>query len=125
MDETKDFPTLDVLSVVTGRLMADIGGVYEVLSWMAGESLFTHQLLRVGREAEPVILAMHPALRQAVAEADQVNRDNYQDWGRTWVERYGDTIAVPKLNADQHESIDALSELAKKVHPDRIITVTT
>ena len=121
--ETKEFATASVLSCVTGRLMGDIGGVYEVLGWMTGESLFTHQLPRVSREATPVILVAHPTLQAAIDEAEQVTPDNFRQWLQTWEDRYGPTIAVPKLNAEQHERIDPLSELAEKVHPDKIVTV--
>jgi hypothetical protein len=120
---TKDFPIGAVLSVVTGRLLCDIGGVYDVLNFMSGESLFTHQLPRVGEEAEPVILAMHPRLAAAKDEAEQVNRDNWRDWLATWTDRYGETIAVPRMTIGEHERIDAMSGLAEMVHPDRIIVV--
>lgn len=123
MNETKDFPTSGVLSTITGRLMGDIGEVYEVLNWMTGESVFTHQIPRISREAQPVIIAAHPQLAAAISEAEQVNPDNFRTWLKTWVERYGATISVPKFNVDQHEQIDPVSELAEKVHPDRIITV--
>lgn len=99
---TKEFATRDVLSTITGRLMGDIGGVYEVLNWMTGESVFTHQLPRIGREATPVLVATHPALQQAVDEAEQVTQENYQEWRQTWEDRYGPTIAVPKFGADDH-----------------------
>lgn len=121
--ETKEFATADVLSCVTGRLMGDIGGVYEVLGWMTGESLFTHQLPRVGREARPVLIAKHPNLQQAVDEAEQVTTENFRVWRDTWIDRYGPTIAVPKMTTTQHERIDPLSELAEKVPPDKIVTV--
>lgn len=120
----KEFASRDVLSTVTGRLMGDIGGVYEVLNWMAGESLFTHQLPRVADEARPVLLAAHPLLQQAVDEAEQVTTENYHQWRQTWEDRYGPTIAVPKFSADAHEQIDPMSELAEKIHPDKIITVS-
>ena len=120
---TKLFSTLDVMSVVTERLMGSMGGVYEVLNWMTGESLFTHQLPRVGREAVPVILAMHPHLRAAIDEAEQVTPENYQMWGSTWVDRYGAQITVPTMNEGQHERIDPMSELAEHVAPERIMVV--
>jgi hypothetical protein len=120
---TKNFPIDAVLSVVTGRLMGDIGGVYEVLNWMTGESLFTHQLPRVSREAEPIILAMHPTLADTTAEAEQVTTENWRDWLSTWTARYGETIAVPQMTIAEHERIDPLSELAQSVHPDRIAVV--
>lgn len=124
-DAEKEFATCDVLSTVTGVLIAKIDGVYEVLSWMTGESVFTHQIPRISREAQPVIVARHPYLQQAIDEASQVNRDNYAQWRQTWEDRYGLTIAVPKLTADTHERIDPISELAEKVHPDKIITIAT
>ena len=123
MTETKLFPTADVMSSITGRLMAEIGGVYLVLNWMTGESVFTHQLPRIGREAAPVILAMHPQLAEAVAEAEQVTPENYREWLATWLDRYGPEIAVPKFATAEHERIDPLSELAEKVHPDQIVII--
>lgn len=121
--ETKEFPACDVLSVVTGRLVGKMAGVYEVLNWMTGESLFTHQLPRVGDEARPVLVAAHPDLQKAINEADQVNRDNWNEWLQTWQDRYGPVIAIPKFGADTHERIDPMSELSEKVHPDKITIV--
>lgn len=121
--QTKEFPTCDVMSTVTGRLVGKISGVYEVLNWMTGESVFTHQIPKIGEEAVPVLVAAHPALAQAIEEAEQVTQENWQRWLQTWEDRYGPTIAVPKFSAGNHENIDPMSELAEKVHPDRIIPV--
>lgn len=115
---SKEFATVDVLSVVTGRLMGAMGGIYEVLGWMTDESLFTHQLPRVSREAQPVLIAAHPLLQQAVDESEQVTQENYQEWRDRWIDRYGPTIAIPKLTADSHERIDPMSELAEHFRPD-------
>lgn len=121
--DTKEFSTADVMSTVTGVLVSQISGVYEVLNWMTGESVFTHQLPRISREARPVLVAAHPLLQQAIDEREQVNHENYKEWLRTWEDRYGPTIAVPKFTAATHEHIDPMSELAEKVHPDKIIPV--
>ena len=121
--DTKTFATVDVLSAITGRLMGDIGGVYQVLNWMTGESVFTHQIPRISREAGPVILALHPQLGQAIEEAEHATPENYKQWLATWENRYGPEIAVPKFTADTHERIDPLSELSEKVDPDKIIAV--
>jgi hypothetical protein len=123
MSETKAFPTADVLSTITGRLMGDIGGVYRVLEYMAGHPVWTHQIPRVSREAQPVVIGAHPTLAQACEEAKQVTPDNYKVWLATWLDRYGPEIAVPRMTADDHENTDPLSELAEKVHPDRIVVV--
>lgn len=121
--QTKEFATADVLSTITGRLIGKMDGIYEVLNWMTGESVFTHQIPRIGREATPVVVTAHPQLQQAVDEAEQVNQENWQQWRQTWEDRYGPTIAVPKFSADTHENIDPMSELVQKIHPDKIIQV--
>lgn len=123
MPATKDFHIGDILSVTTGRLVSPrhIDGVYDILNWMTGESLFTHQLPRVSHEAAPILLAAHPELAGAQQEAEAVTPGNWRHFLAKMVERYGEMLPVPKMNADQHESIDPLSELAEKVHPDRIV----
>ncbi len=124
MAETKDFHVCDILSITTGRLVSPrhMEGVYDILGWMTGESLFTHQLPRVAREAEPVLLAAHPQLATVDKEAE-INPGNLDAWIAARVAEFGETLPVPKLNADQHERIDPMSELAEKVHPDNIIAV--
>lgn len=123
--KTKSFPIAAVMSTVTGILVSEdgIGCVYEVLNWMTGESVYTHQIPRISREAQPVILALYPDMQAAIEEADQVNGDNWREWLATWTERYGEVIAVPVMNIAEHERIDPMSELAEKVSPDRIITI--
>lgn len=123
MTQTKEFPTRDVLSTITGVLICDIGGVYEVLNWMTGESVYTHQIPRISREAQPVILALRPELKPTIAEAEQVTPDNYLEWRATWEERYGQTIAVPKLTIAEHERIDPVSELADMVPPEKLLVI--
>lgn len=121
----KEFPIGAVLSVVTGlRLSEDMADIGAVLRWMTGESTFTHQVPRVFGEAEPIILAMHPHLAEAKAEAEQVNGENWRQWLDTWTARYGKTIAIPQMNIAEHERIDPLSELAEMMPPDRIAIVT-
>jgi hypothetical protein len=120
---TKDFPTAAVLSTITGRLVCEdgIGGVYEVLNWMTGEDVYTHQIPRISKEAAAALIAAQPALSKAIEEADRVTPDNWREWLAVWTERYGETIACPRMTVDQHERIDPLSEAAEKFHPDRII----
>lgn len=125
MAASKAFPTADVLGAITGRLMGDIGGIYEVLGWMTDGPVWTHQLPRIGKEAAPVVLAMHPHLAKAFEEADLIDRDNWREWLQTWLDRYGPEITVPRMTTDQHERIDPVSELAEKVHPSRIAVIST
>lgn len=123
MPETKAFPTADVLGAITGRLLGLIDGIYEVLGWMTDGSVWTHQLPRIGKEARPVVLGLHPHLAPVMDEAKRVTPENYQQWLAIWIARYGPEISVPRMTAAEHERIDPLSELAEKVHPDRIMVI--
>lgn len=120
----KEFPTSVAMSVITGFLVhMPFSDVHEAHEYMAGQPVWTHQIPRVSREAQAAMLALWPELAPAIDEAKTVTAENYRDVLAVWVERYGPTMMLPVLNADQHESIDPMSELAEKVHPSKIIAV--
>lgn len=123
MNNAKEFPLADVLGTITGVLLGKIGGVYAVSEFMSGEPVWTHQLPRVGKEICPVVLRRHPHLAPVIAEAVEVNRDNWQDKLAGWTAQFGASISLVPMTKDEHQSIDPLSELAEKVHPDRIVVV--
>jgi hypothetical protein len=121
--EIKAFPTLDVLGSATGYLMSDISGVYKVLSFAAGEDLYTHQLPRVCREFAAHLKVYRPDLLPAFDEAQSVTPDNVKDIGADWIARFGETIEVRRMGEVEHERIHPLSELVERVHPDKILVV--
>ena len=125
MAETKAFPTADVLSAAGGVLVSKRGiyAVYEVLNWMTGESVFTHQIPRIRREARPVVAALSPQISAALDDMGEITRKNWAHWLRKWEKVIGEEIAVPRMTPNQHESIDPLSELVERVSPDRIHVV--
>lgn len=124
MTETRNFHLGDILSITTRRLVSPrhMGGIYDILNYMSGDELFTHQLPRVMMEARPVLLAAHPQL-SSVDEDAEITAENVEAWLAAQIALFGETLPVPKLNQDQHERIDPMSELAEKIHPSRIITV--
>lgn len=119
----KEFHIGDILSITTGRLVSPrhIEGVYDILNYMTGDSLFTHQLPRASKECEPHLLRQHPMLSHV--DASGVNPENHLTWLDAQVVKFGLTLPVEPLPEHAHEFIDPLSELAEKVHPDRIIVV--
>lgn len=127
MTETKDFPTLDALSALTGTLVTPkgIGAVYEVLNWMTGESVYTHQIPRISQEAQAFMLKRLPDLAATCQEAEQVTPENYRHWQAVWLARHGETMTLPRMGIEDHEPIDPVSELAEMVPPERRIIVTT
>ena len=119
MTEVKNFHIGDVLSAATGRLVSPrhIGGVYDILGWMVGEDLMTHQLPRVSRECEPSLREQHPDLC-SVEIPDTINsEESMLSFLETLYPRFGEMVPVTKLSTDDHTSIDPIAEI-KMIRPD-------
>lgn len=121
----KKFHIGDILSITTGRLVSPrlMEGMYDILGYMSGEQLWTHQLPRVSRECKPYLLEQHPQLKDV--DASNVTPENHKAWLAEQVAKFGEELPVSRLPWEAHERIDPLSELAEKVHPDRIIPIVT
>lgn len=121
----RDFDLGDILTVVTGNLVSlrHMEGVYDILSFMAGEPVYTHQIGRVLGEAKPVILRQHPQLASVTVPDNVEGNDAVAVWVAEQKSEFGETLPVSPMTIAQHERIDPLSELAERVHPDRIMVI--
>ena len=119
----REFHLGDVLSIITGKLLSPrhMDGIYDILNFMANDKLFTHQLPRVAKEARPYLVEQFPQLKGV--SVDGVDRDNFRQRLDDLCAEFGETVMVRRLPLNAHEFIDWRSELAEKVHPDRIIEV--
>lgn len=120
---TRQFHLGDVLTITTGALVSPqhMGGVYDVLNWMTGDNLMTHQLPRAADECKPHLLAQHPDLAGVeVPDFSAVDRDQVEDVVLTWLAEqvaiFGEYRDVAPLGAGEHTVIDPLAELAMN-HP--------
>jgi hypothetical protein len=61
---SRQFHISDILSITTGYLVSNrkMDGVYDILNFMTGEMLFTHQLPRAADECTPHLLRQYPIL---------------------------------------------------------------
>jgi hypothetical protein len=116
---TKAFHLGDILTITTGCLVSPrhIEGVYDILNWMTGDNLFTHQLPRASRECEGPLLAQHPDLA-AVAVPEEFGDGSegsakraVDAWLAEQVAVYGETREVAPLHEDDHTRIDPLTEI--------------
>ncbi len=123
---TRSFHIGDILTITTGLLVSPrhIAGVYDILNWMTGDNLFTHQLGRATDECKPHLLAQHPDL--AAVEVPDFSRSGDRDtaeaavkaWLTQQVAQFGETRPVAPLTSSDHTSIDPLTELAMN-HPGK------
>lgn len=119
---TKKFHLGAVLSMTTGKLLCQMEDIYRIAQHMAGEPIWTHQLGRVMAASKPHLLAQFPALTAVTGAA--VTPENVAAWLYERVTEHGEFLDVAPMPEHAHESIDPLSELAEKVHPDKIITIS-
>lgn len=122
---SKEFSLGDVLSVTTGRLLSNMDGLYDILNYMTGDNLFTHQLVRATQVCEPVLLNQYPDLAKVVVPEDfGGDKDAVAQWLAQQEQTYGSTLAVEPL--ESWERKDPINELVEmRGGPEGIVVVTT
>lgn len=122
MSESKLFHLGDILSITTDKLVSPrlMGGVYDILNFMTGESLFTHQLPRASRWCAPELLKQHPQLAAVNGDACPQTPDGTQAWLAEQVATYGEQLLVhPAPHA--YEARNPIDELTDMIGSDRVI----
>lgn len=125
MPETRDFHLGDILSITTGLLVSPrhIDGVYDILNWMTGDNLFTHQLPRARDECRQPLLEQHPDLVDVQVPDKFDGEEHVMEWLAEQVERYGETRPVAPLDPVDHTRIDPFDELQMKAPHMQVIPV--
>lgn len=111
---SRDFHLGDILTVTTGYLVAErhMDAVYDLLNFMTGDDLFTHQLPRASNECASALLAQHPDLAAVVVPNTFSGEANVRAWLAEQVERFGETRSVEPLDPSDHTRINPLDEMA-------------
>lgn len=116
---TKEFHIGDILSVTTGRLVSPrhVDGVYDLLSWMTAEPVWTHQLPRVANECAPSLRQQFPDLATLDVPEGLGSEEAVLLWLASLEPQHGTMRAVDRLAAKDHTSINPIAELKMK-RPD-------
>lgn len=131
MSQTKDFDIGDVLSITTGMLLSrkHMGGIYEILNWMTGDDLMTHQLPRAMDECQEPLQAQFPQLAgiETPTFTEGASRDELELELIVYLDamsaKYGATFPVAPLGKDEHTHINPLTELALHFPDKPVIAV--
>ena len=107
----KPFHIGDVLTITTGKLVSPrlMDGAYEILNYMTGDNLFTHQLPRAAKECAPWLLRQHPTL--AEVDASTLSAGTWKEWLADQVVRSGEYLEVEPIPPDDHVTKDPITEL--------------
>lgn len=113
----------DVLTVTTGRLLSPrhVDGLYDILNFLTGDSLYTHQLPRACDQCTPEILRQHPDLGAIEVPADLSTEADVITWLDATKLTYGTERTLTPLT--EYQGQDPIDELADKVGAERIWVV--
>jgi hypothetical protein len=111
VSETRDFPTLDVVTVYTGTLVSDQGidSVYKLCGFMLNDELMTHQLPAASRACEESLAVQHPWL--ALLDPPRGDVAALKAWCAHLVEQYDDTLPVASIDEPAWKGGNALADL--------------
>src|SRR5689334_15322950 len=97
----------DLLSVSTGKLLCPDGvdGLYRVLNFLTGDSLFTHQLPAAAETVRPSLVQQFPFLAHIQAPETFSDETAVHDWVAQQAIAYGEwheVVAPPSSIWGEH-----------------------
>jgi hypothetical protein len=118
------FTTGEVISAGLGKLCCDMEGVYRIMNFLTGDSLFTHQLPRAFRACEAWVKEQHPWLNQL--DDTKCNRETWRSWLADAERRFGKEHELKPLPADQWMSVNPIQEAIEIMEDkSKVIAVRT
>lgn len=119
----KSFHISDLLSAYSGYLVSTrhMAGVYEVLNFLTGADLFTHQLPRAMDECRPWLYKQHPLLDGI--DCSGLNPESLPAWVTRIVAQYGETLEIEPMPRGGFEHRDPVEELESAIGSDRVQVV--
>lgn len=118
VSDSRNFHLGDILSVTTGRFLcpAGVDGLYDLLGFMTGETLFTHQLPRASRQCEQPLKDQLPALAGIVVPDDLDGKEAYEAWLADQVQTFGEYHPVTPLPEADVRRVNPVAELAEMMN---------
>ena len=115
MDSYRSFHLGDILSITTGRLVSPrkMDGIYDILTYMTGGQLYSHQLLGAERVCKLHLLMQYPILE--TIDASNVNSRNWQNWIAEKISMYGEYLQIKPLILYFHENKDQFEKLSNSL----------
>lgn len=110
------FKTEDVLGLYSGRLLGNIGGIYEAANYLSGQTVFTHMIPKVHDRVKPILERRFPEL--AEVDFSDVTPSNVSEKLASYREKFGDEMDLKGLEG----CIEKVS-FAEGLNPEKVIVV--
>lgn len=124
-EQSRQFHLGDILTVTTGKLVSPghVAAVHELLNFMTGDMLMTHQLSRAMDECQPGLLRQHPDLADVRVPSGLNGHAEVLAWLATQTVVYGEYREVASLPPEDHTRINPLTELAMNYPHLKVVPV--
>jgi len=114
--KSKVFSTGAVLTVIGGRLLCGMSEVYEILNFLTGDEIYTHQIPRAFDWAKERLLKQFPGLRDI--DFSNVGSENHKEFLSDLEDKHGVEMVVHAIENSDWNSINPIEEL-KQMMPDK------
>ncbi len=96
-NDMRGFHIGDILTVVTGRSLSPRStvGVYDILNFLTGNDMATHDLDSVLKECQPHLILQHPQLKEV--DTQELGSGNWRQWLSDQARRYGLILPVKPI----------------------------
>lgn len=134
---TRQFPIADVVTVYTGYLLAPIEGMYSLLSYLTGETIYTHQIPRAVEQVRPWLEQQQPWLSAAGGYVERSRRAFVAEHGEgadkaPWaasvlrhLNLYMSLVPLSPLPGEQQQRHDPIEEAIEMLGGDGVIVVAS
>jgi hypothetical protein len=119
----KEFPVEVILSITHSRLLCNIEKVYEILDYITGDKLFTHQLPRAARTCAPWVLRGLPQLMRWNHDND-ITAGNYEIYIEMARKEFGSKLLIKPMPREDWTHINPIEEAKAMVGDDRVIVLS-
>lgn len=93
----QSFHTLDVFSVISGRMLKDMDGIYDVLEFFVGRRPFTRELSDFADAFSPIIIAQIPESKKYINIVNSLcSKDKVKEAWTELFQKFGESITLTK-----------------------------
>ena len=114
----------DVVSVTTGKLLSPrkMEGIYEILDFLTGDSLYTHELPFASKFTKPYLLSQHPELSEI--NKDEINTENYKEKLDALVAEYGEYLEITNISDEWNSRNKTEDDTVLVIENDELVLKT-
>lgn len=94
----KQFETLSIFSVISGRLLNDMKGIYQILSFYSDREVYTHELPKLADQFSPTIISQYPKFQKWIPIInDMCSNGKIKEVCNQIVSTFGESLILTKI----------------------------